>query len=98
MPDRSTRPFVAADLPQVVALRQQAFHHAVHRSPEVMAAYFARIFLEGPWRDPALPSLVHLDADGRVCAFLGVLARRMRLRGRPILMAVPTQLMARPDS
>ena len=96
--DRATRPLEVSDLPQVVALRAQAFHHAVHRSPEEMAAYFARLFLDGPWRDPDLPSLVHLDADGRVCAFLGVLVRRMRFRGRTLRMAVPTQLMARPDA
>jgi predicted N-acetyltransferase YhbS len=92
------RPFTHADIPTVVEIRREAFRHSVRTSSEDLAAYFARTFLDGPWHDPALPSLVHLDDAGTVNGFVGVVPRRMRFEGRPIRVVVPTQLMVRPGS
>lgn len=96
--DDRLRPFTRADIPAVIAIRQQAFQHSVRASSGDLAAYFARIYLDGPWRDPELPSLVHLDDAGAVNGFLGMVPRRMRFEGRTLRIAVPTQLMMRPGS
>jgi hypothetical protein len=92
------RPFQREDIPAVVALRQQVFRHSAHHDAGELALYFARAFLDNPWRDLDLHSVVHLDGDGAVNGFLGVVPRRMRFRDRPIRVAVPTQLMVRPGS
>lgn len=103
LPDRRVstdriRAFTHADIPAVVEIRRQAFRHSVRTSSGDLAAYFARTFLDGPWHDPALPSLVHLDDAGAVNGFVGMVPRRMRFEGRPIRIGVPTQLMVRPGS
>jgi hypothetical protein len=98
VPGERLRPFTRGDIPAVVAIRQQAFRHSVRESTGDLADYFARIYLDGPWRDPELPSLVHLDEAGAVNGFLGMVPRRMRFEGRTLRVAVPTQLMVRPGS
>jgi hypothetical protein len=52
-----------------------------------------RLFLDNPWRDPALPALVHEDGAGRCIGFLGVVPRPMSLGGLPLRAAVSTRLM-----
>lgn len=92
------RPFVAADIPAVVALRRLLFRHTSRPGADDLGVFFARTFLTNPWRDLELPSLVHLDDAGEVCGFVGIVPRRMHFEGRPIRVAVPTQLMVRPGA
>jgi hypothetical protein len=92
------RPFTRADIPAVVAIRLQTFRHTVRSSSEDLASYFARTFFDGPWKDPLMPSLVHLDDRGEVNGFLGMMPRRMQFEGRTLRVAVPAQLMVRPGS
>lgn len=92
------RPFRHADIPAVIEIRHLAFRHSIRTSTGDLAAYFAHTFLDGPWCDPVLPSLVHLDDTGAVNGFVGVVPRRMRFEGRTLRVAVPTQLMVRPGS
>jgi hypothetical protein len=77
-------------------LRRRAFRQSERATPEALAAFFRGIFFENPWRDPALPSLVCEDELGHVVGFLGVIPRRMTFHGRPLRVAVGTQLMAAP--
>lgn len=92
------RAFTPEDVPAVVALRQRVFRHSSQRKSEELAAYIHRAFLTNPWHDLDLPSLVHVDAQGEVDGFLGVIPRRMTFRERPLRVAVPTQLMVRPGA
>lgn len=92
------RPFMREDLPAVVELRQQVFKHTARPGAQDLTAFFTRAFFDNPWRDLDLPSYVHLDAEGRVNGFVGVVPRAMRFEGRPIRVAVPTQLMMRPGA
>lgn len=92
------RPFRHGDIPAVIEIRQQAFRHSVRTSTGDLASYFAHTFLDGPWTDPTLPSLVHLDDTGLVNGFVGVVPRRMRYEERTLRVVVPTQLMVRPGS
>jgi hypothetical protein len=92
------RPFRREDLPAVVALRRAMYRHSAHRSPEELAAYLTRVFLDPCRRDVDLPSLVHLDPAGDPDGFVGLIPRSFRFRQRALRVAVPTQLMVRPGS
>ena len=87
------RPFRREDVPEVVELWLKVFHKTDQPAPESLRAYFRETFFEGPWRDENLPSLVYEDEGSRIVGFLGVLPRVMRFNGRPIKVAVATQLM-----
>ena len=56
-----------------------------------LASYLRRVYLEHPWAEDEIPSLVMVD-DGRVVGFLGSHVRRGVVDGRPVRVAVPGQL------
>ncbi len=82
-----------ADLPEIVALRREVFRQSERPDDADLLAYMRRIFLENPWREAGVWSLVYEDPSGRVGGFLGVVPRIMMLRGEPLRVAVATQLM-----
>jgi hypothetical protein len=86
------RPFVEDDIPAVAALRLRAFRVSRRRNLDALAAYFKLVFFDNPWRDESLPSLVY-ESDGRVGGFVGVIPRRMTLRGQRLRVVVSTQFM-----
>lgn len=90
------RPLRPEDIPDLVALRQQAFTQS-RRAGDEMTAYFDQVFLRNPWRDEAFPSLVYLDGGGRPIGFLGVIPRPASFQGHPIRIAVGTQFMVHPE-
>jgi hypothetical protein len=65
--------------------------------PPALAAYFERTWLDHPWADPELPSLVCEAGDGRILGFIGAHARRLRFDGDPIRMVCPGQFVTDPD-
>lgn len=89
------RPFDGADIPAVVRLWTQCFpfdRPAQARLP----VRIATVFLDNPWPDPDLPSLVYEDGRGAPIGFLGVIPRPMSLDGVPLRAAVSTHLMVHP--
>jgi hypothetical protein len=90
------RPFSPDDIPAIVALRPKAFRKSERASAADLGAYLEQLFFRNPWRDPALPSLVYVEATGQVTGFLGVVPRPARFEGEPIRIAVGTQLMVDP--
>src|SRR2546422_7768011 len=78
------RTLMRSDIPHLVALSQQAFRLNERVGADAMAAYFERIFFHNPWVDADLPSLVYEDETGRVGGVVGVVPRRMLVRGEPI--------------
>jgi hypothetical protein len=81
------------DLPDIVALRQKTFTKSDRATATALAAYMREMFLDGPWCDETMPSLVYEDPSGKPRGFVGVFPRRMILDGEPIRVAVFTQLM-----
>ncbi len=75
-------------------MRRRFFRHTAQPTQAAAEAYFELVFFGNPWRDEALPSLVHEDASGAVTGFLGVVPRPMLHRGREVRLAVTTQFMA----
>ena len=61
-------------------------------APESLQDYFREILFGNPWATPEIPSLVYVE-KGKLVGFLGVIPRSMQFRGRPIRVAVGTQLV-----
>jgi len=89
----TVRVFRREDTGQTTDLWLRAFRGQQRASSQALRDYFQLIFLGAPWRDEALPSLVYEEA-GRIVGFLGVMPRRMRFHGKPVRVAVVTQIMA----
>jgi hypothetical protein len=96
-PTTQVRDLRETDLPEVAGLWLRAFRGATTLPPPSLLDYFREVFFRNPWKDDGPSSLVYRDRDGKVAGFLGVLPRRMVFEGRPIRVAVSTQLMVDPD-
>ncbi|PYM98886.1 MAG: hypothetical protein DME07_21605 [Candidatus Rokuibacteriota bacterium] len=91
------RPFVyETDLRQVADLHRLVFGRAQHRAPGQFDRYVGDIFLDNPWRDDELPSLVYEDDEKRIIGFLGVMPRPMVMNGLPLRVAIASQFMVHP--
>jgi hypothetical protein len=96
-----SRAFAETDIPQVARLHNAVFTPRERRARDgrdARHAYFKNVFLDNPWRDPALTSLVYEEADGRISGFLGVVPRRMSMRGQQLVAAISTQFIIAPDA
>src|SRR5947208_1467400 len=93
------RPFVEGDIPQVADLHRRVFRTGAHSSEQLQAQYaryFKQVFLNNPWYDESLPSLVYETAQGAIAGFLGVMPRWLSLKGQPIQAAVSSQFIVEP--
>jgi hypothetical protein len=95
---KGLEPLAERDIPEVVSLYEQVIRSGLRRPAPKLADYFRRTFLEHPWTDPEIPSLVYRDDDGRIAGFLGSHVRRLRFDGRPIRMACSGQLVVAPEA
>ena len=90
------RPFVDADIPQVVEVHRAAFGLADHTSGTDYTDYFTRVFLDSA--DRGISSLVFQDNDGRIAGFVGIVPRRVTIHGRRYQAAVSSQFVVDPGS
>ena len=90
------RPFVLGDVPRVAELHESILGGSRRLSMENRRRYLGKVFLENPWYDDTLPSLVAEEGHGRIVGFLGVLPRRMSWNGRSIKVAIGSQYMVEP--
>jgi hypothetical protein len=67
-------------------------------NPAQTVAFFERTLLDHPWADPEIPSLVHVEGEGRIAGFLGSHVRRLLFEGEPIRAGYVGHLMAAPDA
>jgi hypothetical protein len=86
------RNFDESFIPDVATLDLKVFHSSVGNVVPELEQYLAKIFLENPWRDASVQSLVYLE-HGRVVGFLGVIPRQMKFYGRDVLVGITSQLM-----
>ncbi len=91
---------------EIRSLREDDLSAAVALFEQVMATgsplpdierLFRSTFLDQPFADPELPSLV-CEADGKVIGFLGCHARRLRFADRELRAAWAGQLVVAPDA
>ena len=90
------RPLERVDLAQVVSLYEHVARSGSRTAPPGLALYFERTFLDHPWADDEIPSLVYVEGE-RVLGFLGSSARRLELDGRAIRMGISGQLVTEPE-
>lgn len=91
------RPFTHADLESIVDMSRRFFPPKRPLPREAHLRLFRRFFLEHPWFDEAIPSLVSEDPTGRVTGFLGVTTRPVQMQGRRYVLAISQQFMVEPD-
>ncbi len=87
------RAFIEGDIPRVARLHTAVFRTSEHPDAATLDAYhdyFSRVFLNSPICDSTLPSLVYEDGN-RILGFLGVIPRRMMMKGRRFQAAISSQ-------
>ena len=98
------RPFTKNDIPQVVELFQKVFYDNGQETPSSskLDAYFEEMFFHNPLTEEEngedISSLVYETSDGVIIGFIGIIPRRMLLRGRPIRAATSMHFMVEPGS
>lgn len=92
----SIRPLERTDLPAVTSLYEFVALSGSREAAPGLLEHFERMFLDHPWADPELPSLVYLDDDGAVAGFIGSSVRRLLYDGAQIRMGVSGQLVTDP--
>lgn len=79
----SVRAFAETDIPRVVDLYWRFMRRREGAPPAELHPLFHQLYFQNPWVDSAYPSLVCEDKSGEVVGFLGIIARKMSLCGRP---------------
>jgi hypothetical protein len=87
------RPLEPADIPQLVALRREAFKHSAHDADASLAAYYRTLFFDSPWTDERYPSLVYEGDGGKIQGFIGAIPRPMLLGDKRVTAVTSTELM-----
>jgi hypothetical protein len=92
------RPLERADLPEVAALYEMVARSGSRTPPPGLAKHFEDTFLDHPWADPDIPSLVYQGADGKIVGFIGSQVRRMRLNGSVLRFGCSGHLVTEPEA
>lgn len=92
------RPFVSADIPQVVRVHRAAFRAGGVPDFGSYREYFTRVFLENSAHNPMISSLVHEEHDGLITGFVGLVPRRVVVNGRQYQAVVSSQFIVDPAS
>ncbi|MBA4312019.1 MAG: hypothetical protein C0417_05265 [Chlorobiaceae bacterium] len=88
------RKFKQDDIETVIDLNTRLFPESASLSKEAQRNIFEDVCFRNPWFDEEISSLVHVESDGRISGFLGVIPRKMVFDGKNIRVAVGQHLMA----
>lgn len=91
------RPLRRSDMPALVTLYVRVFGMPPTGRLDA-SAYLERLLFGHPWVDEEVPSMVYEDDDGVPAGLIGVIARPMVWRGRPIRLALGHHFMVAPES
>lgn len=89
-----TRKLEPDDLPAVAALFFKVFRGGKVGPAGPVIAHMRDIYLDGPWSDPDVRSIVNVDAMGRVDGFFGIMAIPMVMDGKRVRACMTSTLMA----
>ena len=90
------RTFRFEDTQPVAQLFQKVFRHTTSPAPTSLTSYFADIYLNNPWRDDEINSLVY-ERDGIILGFLGAIPFPMKINGKLIRAAIGGNYMIDPE-
>jgi len=95
----AVRPLVGDDLQSVADLWWNFLRHRKGHAPPAVRSYFNELyFTDHPLIDSALPSLVYEDTSGKIVGFLGVIRRKMSVRGQSIRVAFGGNYVVHPEA
>jgi hypothetical protein len=93
------RPFAEADIPHAADLYWYLLRNREGSAPPEVHASFRELYFDNPLADNASsPSLVYENNDGKIVGFLGVIVRKMTLKGEPLDVAFGGNLVVHPDA
>ena len=92
------RPFAVDDIPQVANLWWTVLRRRKAPPPPLVLSYFQELYFNGPLIDEGMPPLVYEAKNGGIVGFLGVIRRRMSLRGQPIRVAFGGNFVVQPEA
>jgi GNAT superfamily N-acetyltransferase len=92
------RPLERTDLEAATALFELALGSGVRNVDPAKLGLFERTFLDNPWADPELPSLVATDERGRVIGFIGAEVRLMSFGGRTVRAVWGQDFVVEPEA
>jgi len=75
----------------------RTWRHSDSGAPSELVEYFEQIFLNHPWVDLNVPSLVHEEEDGVINGFVGLIPRPMNFDGRPVIVVASAGIMVAPE-
>lgn len=95
------RPFVQeTDTRPVAELYRRVFgptESVSARGLDLLEMSFREVFVNNPWCDDSLPSLVYEGDDGAIIGFLGVIPRPMVMNGERLRVAISSCFMVHPE-
>ena len=95
----NVRQFVEEDITQVADLWWTFLRHGKGAAPLAVQSYFHDLyFTSHPWIDRIFPSLVYEGDNGRIAGFLGIIRRKMSLRGESIRVALGGNFVVHPEA
>ena len=92
----AVRPLVEDDIPQVAQLYWTVMRERKGSAPASLYTSIRQLYFTNPWIEKEIPSLVY-DEKGKVVGFLGVVPRRMSLRGQSIRVAFGGNFTVAPE-
>lgn len=93
LPVSGTRALTDSDVPTVAGLFQRVLRKSGKPATPALETYMSNLFLRGPDHDPEIHSHVHVDDDGTVNGFIGVLLLPMVVDSRAVRGALCGTLM-----
>lgn len=94
-PADTIRPFAAGDAEAVAGLFQSVMLKSSAPAQKSLADYFRAHFLDGPFADPEIPSLVYVSGYGTVEGFAGLAVQPMTFEDKTLRAAIVGTLMVR---
>jgi len=90
------RPLAKDDIAQVADLYWTVLRERKGPTPPAVQSFLQELYFTNPWIDSTLPSLVY-DEKGKIAGFLGVVPRKMSLRGEPVRIAYGGNFVVAPE-
>src|SRR6266567_5736656 len=93
------RPFRRDDISQVADLHRRVMGTGDPQSDSLVEYrnWLVDVFLENPWRQDGIESLVYEEPGGKIVAFLGVTPRPISANGSTFTAAVSSNFCAEPE-
>lgn len=90
------RPLAKDDIPQVADLYWRISRERSGPTPPAVQSFLHDLYFTNPWMDSSIPSLVY-DEKGKIAGFLGVVPRRMCLKGESVRIAFGGNFAVHPE-